>query len=227
MSFILDALNKSETNRADRLSATQAPRTPSPLKQHRSMQPAVFTVVAVLLATAFSLWLWLQPQQQVAPGSTQPLPAPEEKAPANQTSIATTPAWERTQLQAQQLATSPDINKQADNEPLPLATPDERAVLAQKNILPQAEPEQLSGISDNIPTRQELSGAKQASLPALHIDGHIYDPSPSRRMIIINGEIAHEKQRMDNGILVEEITPTGAILNHHGTVFHIATFDKP
>jgi len=223
MSFILDALNKSETNRADRLSGTQAPRTASPVKQHRSIKPAFIMVIVVLLATVFSLWLWLQTQQQPAPGSTQPLSAPEEKASANQASIETTPTWERMQLQVQPLTTSADIN----NEALPLATQDEHSALAKKNIVPQVEPEQPSGISANIPTRQELSGAEQASLPPLHIDGHIYDPSPSRRMIIINGEIAHEKQHMNNGILIEEITPTGAILNHHDTVFHIATFDKP
>jgi len=229
MSFILDALNKSETNRADRLPGTRAPRTVSPLKQHRSMKPTVITVIVVLLVITFSLWLWLQPpaEQTLTSSTSQPSPAPKEKVPADPTSFATTPAWERSQLSAQPLTTTSNVYKQSDGEALPLATPDELSALANKNITHPAEPEQASDVSANIPNRQELSSTEQASLPALRIEGHIYDPSPSRRMVIINGEIAHEKQRMNNSILVEEITPTGAILNNHGTVFHIGTFDKP
>jgi len=71
----------------------------------------------------------------------------------------------------------------------------------------------------------DLPLAEQQSMPAITIEGHIYDADPQARMVIINGNVRKEKQHISAGLVLQEITADGVILDYHGHVFHMGVFD--
>lgn len=78
----------------------------------------------------------------------------------------------------------------------------------------------------SIPKRSELPVDVQQSLPDIHIEGHIYDPSPASRMVVINGHMRREGQSLASGIRLEQITEHGIILNRQGMRFRITVFGQ-
>jgi len=77
-----------------------------------------------------------------------------------------------------------------------------------------------------ISSLSELPVSVQRSLPAINIEGHIYDDHPAKRMVIVNGNLHREKQAIGNGLRLEEITPDGVILSYQGNVFHVGVFER-
>lgn len=75
------------------------------------------------------------------------------------------------------------------------------------------------------PTVNTLSPEQRRLLPEINIEGHIYDKNPAARMVIINGSVLRESQALNSELTLEEITPDGVLLNYHGSTFHMGTFD--
>jgi len=85
---------------------------------------------------------------------------------------------------------------------------------------------QAASANAGIGSLSELPVSVQRSLPAINIEGHIYDDNPATRMVIVNGKIRREKQTIGNGLRLEEITPDGVILSYQGNVFHLGVFER-
>jgi len=83
----------------------------------------------------------------------------------------------------------------------------------------------LTEISEEQPALAS-SQATQQSMSAIKIEGHIYDENPDARMVIINGKVRKEKQTISAGLLLQEITPDGVILNYQGRSVPIGVFDQ-
>jgi len=246
MSYILDALKKSEQQRSSlNLPITTPTSAPQPVSA-----TSRFRLPLILLAVALTAgWLFVRFQQSdqhplppakqattasirhktqpsilqlknrdlvVSPGRTAPTPAAHEHQQAN--SVAASPTAHP----------APNIHSKADSipvfKPITPASPVSRAAsplpeLADK--LAQASPAET-----NIVSLRELPLSVQQSLPPINIEGHIYDDNPAARMVIINGAIRREKQRIDQNLRLEEITPNGVILSHRGHVFHMGVFEQ-
>ncbi|MEZ5500972.1 MAG: general secretion pathway protein GspB [Steroidobacteraceae bacterium] len=61
--------------------------------------------------------------------------------------------------------------------------------------------------------------AQDGSLPALHLDLHAYAPDPAARFVFINMQKYQEGAVTKEGVTVERITPTGAELAYRGRRF--------
>jgi len=64
------------------------------------------------------------------------------------------------------------------------------------------------------PGRSSDSGA--GAVPRLTLDVLVYSDVPAERFVFINGRKYVEGQALDGDVLVEQITPDGAILRHQG-----------
>jgi general secretion pathway protein B len=53
-------------------------------------------------------------------------------------------------------------------------------------------------------------------LPRLALDVLVYSEVPAERLVFINGRKYVEGQIVDEGAVIEQITPDGAILRHEG-----------
>jgi general secretion pathway protein B len=58
-----------------------------------------------------------------------------------------------------------------------------------------------------------------ASLPEMHIDLHVYAAKPSDRLVFINTRKYREGGQTPDGTTIERIIPDGVVLNHHGVRF--------
>jgi general secretion pathway protein B len=210
MSFILDALKKSETERqrqntpgfADVPDATSPPRAPRWL-----------WVLGGLLGINLVVLLGVMLRPEL--NSTTAISAPTEALPADvsggkplETSSAVSfsaMVEEAKKKQAVPVAesTTEDITD-ADPEPVGRTASVVRT------------PEKISQV---YATFNELRANGTIMLPDLHLDIHVYSEHPAERFIFVNMSKYRERGRLTEGPVVKEITPEGVILEHLGNGF--------
>ncbi len=202
MSFILDALKKSETERqrrsvpgfADVRDATDPPRAPRWLW-------VLGGLLAINLIVLLGVMLrpGLQPTTEAtAPGEAIPVVEPHD---ATFSEIVE----EAKKKRPQQPADSVDETT-TDIEP---AT-EER--IASVTRMPKK-------IGAPYATFNELRANGTIVLPDLHLDIHVYSEQPEKRFVFVNMSRYREQARLAEGPLIREITPEGVVLEHLGNGF--------
>jgi general secretion pathway protein B len=71
------------------------------------------------------------------------------------------------------------------------------------------------------PTRLRLTREQEAALPQFRLTVHVFDPDPSRRFVLINGQKYGEGSKTREGLTVETIRVDGAVLVHDGHQFFV------
>ena len=217
MSFILDALKKSESDRQRHTGPAlfevkvAAPRPGLPLW-------AIALAVLLLVNVGVVAWLVLRkpaaalPAAVAAPQMAQPVAAPplasaaapasaQPVPPASQTIESTPPAQDSIPAEER---LNPDDYEPAVN-PGAGTAPE-----SQLNMRRGAEP---------LPTYEELASAPGSGIPPLRLDMHVYSVNPQGRFIFLNMQRLHEGGSLPDGVRVEQITPDGAILSYRSSKF--------
>ena len=196
MSFILDALKKSETERQEQsnsefASVPSSPGNPNSLKWLWILGALLLVNVAVLLG------LLLRdggPAQDTMIAASQSNDEPTVAAPSFQEQVA-----------AAKL-----------NQPPPAAVrqaePSEPAVSAPPRSTPSSSGERILTIDE-----VRVNGTLQ--LTDLHLDIHVYSDIPEERFVFINMAKLREQSQLEEGPTVAEITRDGVILEYQGTMF--------
>ena len=70
-----------------------------------------------------------------------------------------------------------------------------------------------------LPEMQELQLRGLIALPDLHLDVHVYSVTDGERFVFVNMKKYREGERLREGPLIESITPQGIILRHNGRRF--------
>ncbi|MCH7509432.1 MAG: general secretion pathway protein GspB [Proteobacteria bacterium] len=70
-----------------------------------------------------------------------------------------------------------------------------------------------------LPAMQELQLRGLIALPDLHLDVHVYSETDDERFVFVNMKKYREGERLREGPLIESITPQGIILRHNGRRF--------
>ena len=68
---------------------------------------------------------------------------------------------------------------------------------------------------------RELPYDVQQSLPEISYSVHLYSPAPENRMVKINGLMRRAGDNLSDGLVLEEITSTGAIFSFRGHTFRV------
>jgi general secretion pathway protein B len=92
--------------------------------------------------------------------------------------------------------------------PTPVAPPP-----APKPAPPAAEP--------RVPSLGELPADVRASLPQMSVSAAVYSPTPSSRMLFINGQVLREGDALADGLVVERIGASASVLSMRGQRFEI------
>ncbi len=71
----------------------------------------------------------------------------------------------------------------------------------------------------DLPSADDLIADGELGVGELHMDLHVYSSSASRRFVIVNGQRLREGEAMNDGTVVAEILPDGVIMRHRGTRF--------
>lgn len=222
MSYILDALRRADAERqrgavpglhAQPSSAALAAAGPERAgASGRRWWVGGLAALAALALGAGLLWTGggpSGPSSAVRVGSV-PLATPPPSVAAVPLQIAPQPAPQRA-------------------EPAPAVRPVAGAVVPPVPVVPvvpvlAAASRAASGALDaaqRLPTLAELPEATRRELPALAVGGAMYADQAAVRIVILNGQVVHEGDRLAPDLLVQQIRRNSVVLNFRGQVFEI------
>src|SRR5262245_22097860 len=245
MSFILDALKKSESDRQRQHGpALFEVRVAPP----RTRLPLWAIAIAGLLVVNLGVVLWMLlrhqghassapgPQSVVAAASTPPstgstVPVVATSAPAGpgatpQAALAApaAPAGTGT-APATVPASAPAAAATAATATPPTASVGADSANAE-DYAPAEEPP-ASGLGNHVrratasgvPLYQDVSSTPGTQIPQLRLDLHVFAARPQDRFVMINMHKLREGDILPEGVHVDSITPEGAVLSYNGSRF--------
>ncbi len=227
MSFILDALKKSETARQD----TNSPGIADvPVMPRRAGTPQWVPIVAVLLGVNLLALLYLL----LRPDSTPPEQVTQARA---ERSVAAAPAPVSTvavrteaPVAASQPASPPAVPQErnqntgsnSSNEPAQVSAgrPATTATPTRQEAIPQTPPPAPAAVQEETwLTYSDVRASGNLGLPDMHIDLHVYSSNPAERFVFINMNEYRERDTTSEGPTLQSITPEGALLEYRGSTF--------
>ena len=248
MSFILDALKKSENERQRQIGPSLADVR---MTRRNAERPWWAVAVAALLVINLGvLIVVLVRDSDAKPAPAQPAaPAPAPSAqPQNYSPPPQQPSARQSYpQQPQRAALDPSVRSLADEaggyeEPYPgepvnpnlagaAAVPEGPPLVRQiesPSVAPlpsgavfearQAANASARASNETLPTANDLAGAG-TSLPELHLDIHVHSQNPAERFVFVNMKKYLEGETLKEGPAVERITNEGVILNQRGLRF--------
>lgn len=205
MSFILDALKKSETERQQQGGAEFST---VPTSSPKSGALRWLWLLGLLLAINVAVLLGLLLQRDDPPDATTTIEVPD-RHDSPIPSQAAVPAEDTARSFAEQVAEARQEQPPAQ-EPADAVTPQPTATPA---------PITTRGTSSGLPTIDQLRLDGSLQLTELHVDIHVYSDTPGERFVFINMVKHREGSLLDEGPVVTEITTDGVILKYDGRSF--------
>lgn len=243
MSFILDALKKSENERQRQVGPSLADVQVS---QRRNDKPWWVLAVAALLVVNLGVLLVVLMRDgdaksnapQAARESAANAPAASDARAGTQTPLPASASRMPRGNPPTDSSVDPGVHSLADEaggesgvgveaDPHlsdagsipagpPLVRPIDAPAVAPAAIQPPAE--SPAAQDEMLPSATDLAAGGTA-LPEMHIDIHVYAAKPAERFVFVNMRKYTEGQVLKEGPTLERITADGAILNHHGLRF--------
>ena len=219
MSYILEALKKADAERAsgavpDLHAQPMAPTAGYASETAGRGKPWLWLggAVAVALLATFA---WQISGRNAAPPAV--IPAAPEPPP-----VAVQPAPAPAPLPV-------DVPASA---PLPRATPAEAAPVNRKPAVapvpaktkPPVKPEVRSAPTappERVPLLADLPDELRRQVPSLALGGSVYSSQPASRMIIVNGLVLREGDKVAPELLLERIGPKSAVFSIRGQRFEV------
>ena len=242
MSYILDALKKSEAERSNRDHREFAHRVPFESAPRKKREIWPYLLVVALLANALVVVYVMFPeagpgeaavvsgepavverQDPVEPETRDNTPEPiaPEETEASETSRTTeesetAEAPETTEPSASSApAIAADRPSQTAGETSPNGSPD-AAVQQGKTASPEPPTETSEEVSDI----REMPRSVQRRVPEMTFNAHLHSSNPSSRSVMINNRMLREGDRVGE-LKIQEITPAGVVFRLDEHVFQI------
>jgi general secretion pathway protein B len=233
MSYILDALRKSEQERQQVEPLVLNPIGSDAIElPRRRLGPLTGVAAVVVFAAAVGVYGTFlagrpggapenmsatAPAESFKVGRPLPAPIPEEVRPAPE-------------LKPSPFATAPrrstvrDLSQEARVEPPRAPVP--QLITAPQESAPTvatAAPPPMPAESANEPIKflRAMPAEFQRELPDLRVTIHIYAPRPADRILYINDRQYHVGDQVRDGVVVEAIVEDGVVLRFHGQRFKL------
>jgi general secretion pathway protein B len=217
MSFILDALKKSETERQRGDAPALHEMKMAPPRQGVATWLIVLAGLLVINIVVLSVVLLRGTHGAPPPSDVGTVAPPATPAPAPAAVAPVTPALPLAEAPVNPPpATAAAPNPATTDDDAPAVEPP-RVAGTQANA--QSGVQATGGNSGELPTYQQAATAPGANLPELALNLHSYSTNPAERFIFLNMTKLREGQTSSQGIRVETITPDGAILSWQGSKF--------
>jgi general secretion pathway protein B len=248
MSYILDALRRADAERergaVPGLYSQTVPLTDEPDAARRRIPWLSITFGAVIGIVGLLLWrsLATDPEPQPAPTPSRAEP------PATARADAPTPAAAASLPQPAPIAVArqPQSSRSTDAPtprpapPAALPAPPPRAAPAApaegrseqsteradaRSAVTAAPPGAVAsgkGAEDKtVVRREQLPEDVKRNLPPLAVGGSMYSPEPAKRMLILNGQLVREGEKVAPDVVLESIQLRSAILRYKEQRFEI------
>jgi general secretion pathway protein B len=240
MSFILDALKKSESDRQRQSGpALFEVRVAPP----RTRLPLWAIAIAVLLVVNLGvvMWMLLRHQHASSAPAPQPVTAAASTPPATGITVpvvaTSAPAAPGTAPPAPAAAPGTVVAPAGTAAAAPLTAPATAAAGAgtvngapdsanAEDYAPAEEPPAPGfgnrvrrGTASGVPLYQDVSATPGTQLPQLRLDLHVFAARPQDRFVMINMHKLREGDTLPGGVHLDSITPEGAVLSYNGSKF--------
>ena len=215
MSYILDALQRAEAERArGRVPTLHARPVADATATHtlamsQRVGLAMAGLVALLLTAALARWIW---------GSAAPQPPPASVA-------AQAPSLQQPAVPAAAVPAPQPTLPVADKASLPPPAPAKPPVVAVAPKVPasagtpMAKPAVAVALA---PLLSELPEATRREIPALAISGAVYSENPAQRLLLVNGQVLNQGSEVAPELKVVEIRSNATEFSFRGTRFRLA-----
>lgn len=240
MSFILDALRKSEAARRRSEAPDLFATMPQAAEPERARRTWPLWAAAGLGVLSLIVAIWLVAQRPAVPPSAAPgttrvddtsAPTSEAPPPAPAAPIVASPAAdsppvvERPGTQTPPVATAAPVDAvpvaSAPAASPPIATPATTTPRELPSSPPAAAPPVAPPASDQPIALADLDPATRNQLPPLKLSMHLWNETPSGRFVILDGQRLKEGDVLGE-VVVERITRDGAVLVWRGGRLKIA-----
>ncbi len=212
MSFILDALNKSEQGRRQQQKEVRKRKVFSFSGKRRSRRRVSswwwLSLLVIVLCVLTVLGVFIsgnEPQVEVAENQPDEL--------RSRIVRANLPAVDKEELApfVPAAAAAPQIAP--PSEPAPVPRPASR----------QAAAETVSDIPEPLPVAQKIhSYAELLRIrPGLQVSMHYYSPDARKSILRLNGVLLHEQESSADGLLISRITADGALVKYAGLLYEL------
>jgi len=226
MSYILDALRKSEQERH--------PGTPAPPggPVHNVSLPwrggwlLVIGIILLLFLLAAAVVFWHSTVKRIsseaAVAATSPTEAPPAAPPAAEPVAEIPPPVTAVKkespvrdLAEQTQVPVPVIPKK------PSTAPRRKVTAVKQRPSSQADGPGMLLETDNAPLLQQMPPEMQRAIPPMAVTIHVYSSQESQRILFINNREYHQGSLIDGGARVEAIVPDGVVLSYQGERFKL------
>lgn len=238
MSFILEALKKSEQQRQQGDAQQQVRQRTLAIKAHRSSRRAYWLLTGIIPLALFACW-WFYPAVELP--IVKPVTVVKEKLSSQSQPRTVETAVVKVDEPVMEAPTvdpvaKPTVIKEVPSAPVPDYTSapviqePKQGVLASVKpekvtqpvatvVIEQAQPQAVKPVE--LPFYLDLSRALRDQMPRLAMSMHFYTDNPDRRLVRINDRLLHEGDWMNDDLQVVEITPSGATLDFMGKAFEM------
>jgi len=203
MSFILDALKKSEAERV-RQDTPGFSDVPGSSKEKSASHWIWIILVLIGINLTVLVVMFMKPDSAQEPNTG----IPTARAPTGSSS--------EPEIVAEPIRSQPATRK-ITLEP---------GATARTNVVEQDAPPPITvdfhsipKVSESVATFNDLRAQGVLTLPDMHLDIHVYSREPEDRFVFVNMSKYKENAVLDEGPVVREITPDGVILDYLGTGF--------
>lgn len=234
MSFILDAIKKSENerkrSRGPDMHSLQDSAPPVQGRQSFANRLLMLIVALCILVVGF-IWLWPQ-----ISGQLSSLIKPAGVNPSVQSQTQNTPSNSTTSEQSAAVNGTDYNNSSSNNSAANQNTASQNsASTAVFSATANNQSDQIRTdyqANDTLPPNYlikelwELPADFQSTVPSMDFSFHVFSHTPEKRTIIINGRRVREGQMVASGLKLRLITETGIILYFRGRFFSVDVIEK-
>ncbi len=245
MSFILDALKKSENARQRQAGPALFEVKVAPPRRMVPLWAIVIVILLVIINGVALSWMLLRRhaappatltraitpaamRDAVAPSvgtaaSSTSSPGPAASAPAS--AIPTPVPAAGGAVQNPTLSTAPaaattGIPTATAPTSAPQAASQVPAAPTPSNFAPALQPPATAGQpAGGLPLYAQIAAAPGSRLPQLHLDLHVYSRDPRKRFVMINMQKLRQGDSLADGVTVVRIRPDGVVLSYQGRRF--------
>lgn len=222
MSYILDALSKSESERRQGKIPDLGQQMQFVHKPRKKSSPLVVLIAAGLVLNAVVLavvfWRESAPKEAGQEVSDELVETPTE--PVSPIPVPTVEPEPEPEAKPEP-ALDPALKPTLDPEPEPVAQERPTIIVPSRSSSDARVP--VAGVSSgSVRHLVEMPLAFQKSIPDLVFNSHIYASEPSSRRVMINNNYLKVGDSFD-GIRVQQITEEGVVLSKSGQSFRVGS----
>ena len=238
MSYILDAIRKSDQQRQHRSTPTLLSAQGITAAPQRSASFAYGIVAASLIAAGIAIG-WLRPWQEAPQAPAVAVANPPSRHQAASPPIQATPvkdnerapqtpafkpapaAWTATTAETAKASQPEKIPTPTGETPAPASTgtAKETSIATAAAKPPAAQSPAMATQERAVLTLAELPVTVQQEIPRMSVSVHAYSGTPANRLVGINDQLLREGDTLAPGVRLDEITADGMIFSYKGYRF--------